>query len=123
MTFMIFQGTFTSIKNGLVVWRDGFPFDKVQADIDAWIHFGVDPWRWLSFAQIDFIRLAVEWNYSILFFTGSFGLLFFVATSPLAARVRTRFLFCFMLVWIILGNVLAGLFMSAGPAFYGRVYR
>ena len=26
-----------------------------------------------------------------------------------------------MLVWVILGNVLAGLFMSAGPAFYGRV--
>ena len=65
--------------------------------------------------------MAVEWNYSIVFFTGSFGLLFFVATSPLAARVRTRFIFCFMLVWVILGNVLAGLFMSAGPAFYGRV--
>ena len=121
MTFMIFQGTFTSIKNGLVVWRQGFRYDQIQADIDAWMHFGVDPWQWLSFAQVDFVRMALEWNYSIVFFTSSFAGLFFVATSPLAVRVRTRFIFCFMLVWVILGNVLAGLFMSAGPAFYGRV--
>jgi hypothetical protein len=120
MTFMIFQGTFTSIKNGLVVWRHGFQYDKVQADIDAWMHFGVDPWHWLSFAEVDFVRTALEWNYSILFFTSCFGGLFFVATSPLAVRVRTRFLFCFMFVWVILGNVLAGLFISAGPAFYGK---
>ena len=49
MTFMIFQGTFTSIKNGLVVWRHGFHYDKVQADIDAWMHFGVDPWHMAVF--------------------------------------------------------------------------
>ena len=121
MTFMIFQGTFTSIKNALAVWQNGFPFDKAQADIDAWIHFGVDPWRWLSFAQTDFVRAAVEWNYSIAFFTSLFGGLFFVTTSPSAARMRSRYLFGFMLVWIILGNVFAGLFMSAGPAFYGHV--
>jgi hypothetical protein len=121
MAFMIFQGTFTSVKNGLSVWQDGFPFDKVQADIDAWLHFGVDPWRWLAFAQHDFVRIAVEWNYATVFFTICFGALFFVATSPLAARVRTRYLICFMLVWIVVGNVLAGLFMSAGPAFHGNV--
>ncbi|TIX65876.1 MAG: hypothetical protein E5V33_06590, partial [Mesorhizobium sp.] len=28
---------------------------------------------------------------------------------------------CFMAVWIIVGNVLAALFLSAGPAFYGAV--
>jgi hypothetical protein len=121
MAFTLFQGTFTSVKNGLSVWQNGFPFDKVQADIDAWLHFGVDPWRWLAFAQNDFVRIAAEWNYAIVFFTICFGALFFVATSPLAARVRNRYLFCFMLVWIVVGNILAGLFMSAGPAFYGNV--
>jgi hypothetical protein len=121
MAFMIFQGTFTSVKNGLSVWQDGFPFDKVQADIDAWLHFGVDPWRWLAFAQHDFVRIVLEWNYAAVFFTICFGALFFVATSPLAASVRTRYLVCFMLVWIVVGNLLAGLFMSAGPAFYGAV--
>lgn len=121
MAFMIFQGTFTSVKNGLSVWQGGFPFDKVQADIDAWLHFGVDPWRWLAFAQHDLVRIAVEWNYAAVFFTACFGALFFVATSPLVARVRTRYLVCFMLVWIVVGNVFAGLFMSAGPAFYGKV--
>jgi membrane-associated phospholipid phosphatase len=35
--------------------------------------------------------------------------------------VRSRYLFAFMLLWIVVGNVLAGLFLSAGPAFYGLV--
>lgn len=121
MAFMVFLGTFTSMKNGLSLWQGGFPFDKALADIDAWLHFGVDPWRWLGFAQTEPIRIVVEWNYLPFFSTISLGGLFFVTTSPLAAGIRSRYLFCFMLVWILVGNLLAGLFMSAGPAFYGEV--
>jgi hypothetical protein len=121
LALMVFQGTFTSIKNGLELWRGGFPLDMTLADVDAWLHFGMDPWRWLTFAQTDPVRIAVEWNYGTLFFTTSLGGLYFVATSPLAASIRSRYLTCLMLVWILVGNVLAGLFMSAGPAFYGAV--
>jgi hypothetical protein len=45
MTFTLFQGTFTSIKNAMFVWQGRFLYDKVQADIDQFIHFGYDPWR------------------------------------------------------------------------------
>ncbi len=122
MGLMAFQGTFTSVKNAMPVWHDGFRFDAVQADIDAFLHFGVDPWRWLyAVAGADWVRVAVEWNYNVFWFLLNFGILFFVATSPKAAPVRTRYLVCFMAVWILVGNVLAALFLSAGPAFYGLI--
>ncbi|MDX8500981.1 phosphatase PAP2 family protein [Mesorhizobium sp. VK4C] len=122
VALMIFQGTFTSIKNAMPVWQGGFRFDVVQADIDNFLHFGVDPWRWLyAVAKNDSVRVLVEWNYNALWFLLNFTTLFFVATSPKAASIRTRYLVCFMAVWILVGNVLAALFLSAGPAFYGLV--
>lgn len=122
MVMVLFQGTFTSLKNAMTFWRDGFQYDRVQADIDRLLHFGVDPWRLLySFGEHDAVRVAVEWNYNVLWFVLCFGLLFFVATSPRAAAIRERYITCFMLTWIVCGNVLATLFLSAGPAFYGEV--
>lgn len=122
MALMIFQGTFTSVKNGMPVWQDGFSFDVTHADIDAFLHFGADPWRWLYMvAENDFVRIAVEWNYNVLWFALNFGALFFIVTSPRTASVRTRYVACFMVVWVVVGNILAGLFLSAGPAFYGAV--
>jgi hypothetical protein len=122
ISMMVFQGTFTSVKNALAVWQHGFPYDRVQADIDQWLHFGVDPWRWLyGIGAHDWVRIAIEWNYNVLWFALCFGALFFVATSPRAAGLRTRYIIAFILTWIVVGNVLAGAFMSAGPAFYGHV--
>jgi hypothetical protein len=122
MVMVLFQGTFTSLKNAMTYWRDGFQYDRIQADIDRLLHFGVDPWRLLySFGEHDVIRTMVEWNYNVLWFVLCFGLLFFVATSPRAAAIRGRYITCFMLTWIVCGNVFATLFLSAGPAFYGEV--
>ena len=118
----LFQCTFTSVKNALPVWWSGFPYDKIQADFDRILHFGYDPWVWLySVAAYDWVRLIVEWNYNILWFVLCYSALFYVVTSPRAAGVRTRYIVSFMVVWILIGNVLAGMFMSAGPAFYGLV--
>lgn len=119
---MFFQGSFTSIKNMLPALRGGFVDDRAQADIDAWLHFGVDPWIWLhSILGQDWVRSIIEFNYNVLWFVLCFGALFFVATSPSADGIRKRYLLLFAFVWIGCGNILAGLFLSAGPAFYGDV--
>lgn len=122
MALMIFQGTFTSIKNLLPLLRGGFLYDRPLADFDAWLSFGTDPWR-LLYASLDNRILfgIVDWNYGVLWFSLCFGALFYVATSPRAAKVRVRYVSMFMLVWVLCGNVLAGLFISAGPVFYGYV--
>lgn len=122
LAMVLFQGTFTSLKNSLPAWWGGFPGDRLQADVDAALHFGVDPWRLLfTFAERDWVRAVVEWNYNVLWFVVCFGALFYVVTSQRTAAIRTRYLVCFMLVWIVIGNLLAGAFLSAGPAYYGYV--
>ncbi|WP_417435740.1 phosphatase PAP2 family protein [Hoeflea sp.] len=118
----LFQGTFTSIKISFANIHGGFPYDRYLADLDEFLHFGIAPWRYLyAFAQQPMVRTIVEVNYNVLWHLVCFGSLFFVATSPRADRVRAQYLTMFLFVWIVLGNLLAGLFLSAGPAFYGGV--
>ena len=118
----VFQGTFTSIKTSLPLLFDGFPYDRLHADIDALLHFGADPWRLLhAVAGNGVVRLVAEFNYGAGWFAVCFGALFFVATSPQADGVRMRYLAMFMFCWVVVGNILAGAFLSAGPEFYGDV--
>jgi formate/nitrite transporter FocA (FNT family) len=51
----------------------------------------------------------------------AFGTAYFVVSSPKADVVRSHYLVSIMLVWLLLGNILAGIFISAEPAFYGHV--
>ncbi|MGE7368122.1 phosphatase PAP2 family protein [Neorhizobium sp. NPDC001467] len=118
---MFFQGSFTTIKNMLPLFKGGFTDDRFQAELDAWLHLGFDPWSWVHMLGSGLVTRVLEFNYSVLWFALCFGILFFVATSPLADGVRRRYLAMFIFVWIICGNVLAGLFLSAGPLFYGEV--
>ncbi len=122
MGLMFFQGTFTSIKNVLPDLRGGFLYDRWLADIDMWLSFGTDPWLHLAgLIKNDVIRAAIDTNYGKVWFLLCFGGLFYVATSPRAAALRVRYVSMFMLVWVVCGNILAGLFISAGPVFYGAV--
>lgn len=119
---MLFHETVGSIKNALAIWRGGFPYDIVQADIDRLLHFGQDPWRYLyAVAGNGFMRSVIEWNYNQGWFIVCFSALFWVAVSYEARTIRTRYMLCYVLVWIVIGNVFAGVFLSAGPAFYGHV--
>ena len=87
MALGVFQGTYTSVKNGLPFWRGGFVYDSAQANLDALIHFGTDPWRPLyRIAGFDSVRITIEWNYNVLWFMVCFGALFFVVTRCAADR-------------------------------------
>jgi hypothetical protein len=44
-----------------------------------------------------------------------------VGASRRLAPLRLRFFLTYLFCWIVLGNVVAGLFMSAGPVYYGQV--
>jgi len=123
MALILFQGTFTSIKNVFPLLHGGsFPYDRLHANIDAWLHFGHDPWRLLyAVGRYDIVRDILDWNYGLFWAVVCFGALFFAMTSPRAETIRSRYIIMFMLVWILCGNILAGIFLSAGPAFYGAV--
>lgn len=111
---------FTSVKNSLSV--GGFHFDVRQADIDRLIHFGTDPWHFLfAVGQHPIVLRLVEFNYNTMWYILCYGALYWVATSPRTARIRVRYVLSFIAVWVIAGNIAAGLFISAGPAYYAEV--
>jgi membrane-associated phospholipid phosphatase len=100
---------------------NGFPYDKLVADIDKGLHFGHAPSYWLAFLRGDWLLRIVETNYDLIWFPLWLATLYWFCTSPHAERLRVRFVLTFMMVWVMIGNVVAGLALTAGPALYGDV--
>lgn len=118
---LVFTTSFTALKNAASI---GVPFswDVQLAALDNFLHFGHDPWRILyGFSQNKHFLRVVEINYNVLWFVLNYSMLYWVAVSPAADRIRWRYMLCFLLIWSGLGTVVGPLFLSAGPAFYGFV--
>jgi membrane-associated phospholipid phosphatase len=118
---ILFMSTFSSLKTTMGI-AGGFQFDVVQADIDKAIHFGVDPWRWLyALGHHPWVQRVLEYNYNVGWFVVCYGLLFWWVTSPRTRSRHVRYVLSIFSTWVLVGNILAASFLSAGPAFYGRV--
>jgi len=115
-----FEAMFASVKT---TFSDrGFPFDKMVADVDKFLHFGHAPVRYLyAFAKNEWVLRAVEFNYDVVWFVLCFGILYWVVISPRAEGIRLRYCVTFFLVWVIVGNIAAAMLPTAGPAFYSQV--
>jgi len=117
----LYMGVFTCLKSLLNVVTP-FRADAELARIDAILHMGVDPWRLLQplLGHHAITRLIQNlylsgWAILIVAFTAA------AALSTRLAHVRTRFFVTYFAAWAILGNVVAGLFMSAGPAYFAEL--
>ncbi|RWL88186.1 MAG: hypothetical protein EOR68_32665 [Mesorhizobium sp.] len=117
----IFFSMFTSIKGGISKIQP-FYADAAMAEIDRAIHGGLDAWRFfqplLGFGPLTSF-LSVLYN---LWFAEVFIVLFCVVFSTRDERLRSQFLVTFVLAWVLLGNVLATVFASVGPAFVMPIY-
>ena len=117
---VVLTGAFTSVKN-MLPEMSAYVWDPRLADIDAMLHGGTDPWRFLT-ALVSWPQLlhALEFVYASVW-TVMIGLVpAIVALSPAMAPIRQRFFVTYILCWVLLGNVLAGIFLSAGPVYYGE---
>lgn len=108
----LFFGAFTSAKNLLPLL---FPFkhDRYLADIDAMIHGG-DAWRlltWLPYSLTE--RVYHQAWFAILLGLTGYAVLF--------SRHRERYIWTFLISWVVLGVFGAAIFMSGGPVFYERL--
>ena len=123
MQFLLaFQIAFTSAKNAMPVLQGGFPHDKWQADFDQWLHFGADPVAFLhTYFGSPTLTWLLEQNYSKIWFIVTFGCLFIFCVGEQARARRTHHVLLFVASWVLVGNVFAHLFLSAGPIFYGNV--
>lgn len=114
---LLFQAMYISVKTTFSA--GSFPFDPVIADIDRAMHFGRSPVQWLSFLRADWLLRVLEFNYDAIWFPFWLCTLYWFCVSPRAEALRVRFVLTFTLAWAVIGNVVAAMFSTAGPALYG----
>lgn len=118
LSLALLHGVFTSTKT-LLPDLTQFHADRALADLDARLHAGRDPWvylRWLEpFTGYVQYLYSAWWSFLLVAVS-----LLVCVWDKLRAH-RTQYLWTFLLCWVVLGNVVAGIFMSAGPMFYERV--
>lgn len=114
-------GTFFISLKATMPLAVSFYADPFLADLDTFIH-GSDPFRyvyewfsWIPASTMRFIYLDI-WFLSTFFFP-----VWLMIFDRDAKRVR-RYMIMHASVWIVLGNVLALTFMSAGPVYYDVIY-
>lgn len=117
----LFLGIFTSAKNLLPLLSSFSENEKLIADFDLFLH-GREAWTYVQPALDAMgLRQAFEFMYGPLWFLLIVGVPLIVAVSKRFEQIRSRFLVTYCLCWILIGNIAAGYFFSAGPVFYGNV--
>ena len=98
-----------------------FSWDTALMEWDRLIHFGVDPWVLLQpLLGFDYVSFLLNMAYN-LWFLALFGAWFWFGFRKDANELRTRFFLAYMLSWWIGGGLLAVVFSSAGPPYYGAL--
>ena len=98
-----------------------FDWDQTLSRFDRHLHFGFDPWVLLQpIMGFDVVTFLCNIFYSLWFFV-IFGALLWFGFQKQATELRTRFFISYMLLWFVGGGLMALIFSSAGPAFYGQL--
>lgn len=117
MTLALHHGVFTSMKTMLTDITT-FRWDPMLADLDKALH-GQDPWLWLRFLNPVTEIIQPIYGRSWFLLIALFSLL--VCAWPKFRAARSQYIWTFLLCWSVLGNFLAGVFMSGGPVFYQKL--
>ena len=116
----MFYSTFTSAKNLMSRFYQ-FQWDETFADLDTYLHGGLDPWVLYFPAVTTFGLTAIDFFYYDIWIFASALLPILVVLFERNQALLIRFFFTYAVVWLGLGNLFASAFLSAGPPFYGFV--
>ncbi|WP_279480617.1 phosphatase PAP2 family protein [Aureimonas sp. SK2] len=112
---------FADTKTDIPLLAGGFRWDETFHRLDVALHGGVAPWELLQpVLGYPLVTFVLNLNYSI-WFTLMWGMFFFHQSLRGGTPGRTRFLATFVLLWTVGGTLLATIFSSAGPCYYGLV--
>lgn len=116
----IFTLCFTMVKTTL---PQAVPFwaDPLMAQIDRALHFGQDPWVLTHGLPFAIPPEAAHKIYLSLWLLPSMWLPVFVVLLDRDPLRQRRFVTLYVLSWVILGNIVALMFMSAGPVYYDQL--
>ncbi|GHF19631.1 membrane protein [Kordiimonas sediminis] len=116
----VFMSSFTSLKV-MIPLINPYEYDVAFADIDRFLHFGIDPWK-ITHAVFNtpFLTGVVNFFYNLWFFLfWTVWVYFLVRLKP--EHDRQQYLISFILSWMIIGGVFAIFLSSAGPCYYAHL--
>jgi hypothetical protein len=118
----LIMATFSYVKSTIpVINPGGYDWDPLLAEWDKALHGGHHPWEWLQpVLGYPYITFGINLAYNIWFLV-LYGVMFWQTFSIARPRLRMQYALTLVIVWILLGNVLAILFASGGPVYYGRL--
>ena len=108
---------YTFLKS-LIPYFNRYAFDLDFYYLDKWLHFGFSPWEVTHYLFPGaFSSLVMSALYNLWFFL-MWGMLLFFVIDRKNELLRNQFLLTFLSSWLVIGNVMATLLSSAGPAFF-----
>jgi hypothetical protein len=120
LMFLVFFGAFSGMKSMIPVINP-YTWDQTFAGLDEALHAGEHPWQLLqTVLGYPLVTSTLNIFYNLWLFFLIF-IFFWQALTSQLPRVRLQFLLAFFLAWIVIGNVFATLFSSAGPCYYEAV--
>ena len=120
LLFPFFGSAFSYFRIYIPSFRP-FGWDRTLAEWDRLLHGGVYPWEWLQPVLGHPYVTTIFNGFYHLWFAAMFGVVLWQMGSLKRPRLRMQFFLTFVLLWALLGNVVATLMSSAGPVYYGRV--
>lgn len=115
-----FMALFSSMKS-IIHLVQPFYLDEFLMKADRFVHFGVDPWR-ITHSIFGTASLSVMLNYFYnLWFFIMFSYVLWQIVNVKFGRDRLQFLITFVIIWPLLGSLLAVFLSSAGPVYYGNI--
>lgn len=113
--------SFSALKEVVPVIQP-FSWDPIFEHWDRVLGFGTMPWQLLQpVLGFPAVTIAIDIAY-VAWFTVIFGVLVWQAFFARAGELRMQFLLAFAFAWFFAGNVLAVIFSSAGPCYYGFLH-
>jgi hypothetical protein len=118
-TIPLFLSFFSNIKQSIPLLHP-FTWDRFFMKMDHVLHGGHHPWTLLQpILGYPAVTKAIDYLY-VSWFLSLFTIILWMGWSN-KRRLRAQFFLSFILIWILIGTVLATFFSSAGPCYYSDV--
>lgn len=104
------------VAKNLLVRVNGFHAEVAIADLDALIHGG-DAWRFFRPVMFPAALNVIAFAYHPLWALLTIGFTFFACLR----EDRSRYVWSFLLTWVLLGNITALIGFSGGPIYYEHI--
>lgn len=117
----IFTASFTIVKAAIPRLHP-YTWDSRLSAWDIALHGGQAPWQWLQpLLGHPWITCLLNLTYH-LWFLLLYSVLYWQFLDIRRPQLRMQFLLSFVLSCIVLGSIVAMLFSSVGPCYYGHFY-